>query len=199
MRAPLNVKDVREPTLVRDDAVTPEASVAPVSVPAGAITAAVVMPVTKPLLLNVTTGIAVEEPVVAPVATVASVVAKNPAVVEMSPVNAGNWAAASVPVTPVERGSPVAFVSVPEAGVPRTGVTSVGDVANTSAPVPVSLVTAAIRLALDGVPRKVATFAPRLVMPVPPLATGRVPVTPVVRDTLVTVLDAPLIDLLVRV
>lgn len=199
MRAPLNVKDAREPTLVRDDAVTLEASVAPVSVPAGAITAAVVTPVTKPLLLNVTTGIAVEEPVVAPVATVASVVAKNPAVVEMSPVNAGNWAAASVPVTPVERGSPVAFVSVPEAGVPRTGVTSVGDVANTSAPVPVSSVTAAIRLALDGVPRKVATFAPRLVMPVPPLATGRVPVTPVVRDTLVTVLDAPLIDLLVRV
>jgi len=40
---------------------------------------------------------------------------------------------------------------------PKTGVTRVGDVANTNAPVPVSSVTAAIKLADDGVPKKVAT------------------------------------------
>ena len=32
---------------------------------------------------------------------------------------------------------PVQFVSTPEAGVPKAGVTSVGEVANTTAPVPV--------------------------------------------------------------
>src|SRR5882724_4522710 len=42
------------------------------------------------------------------------------------------------PETPVEIGKPVAFVSVPDVGVPRTGVTNVGLVANTSAPLPVS-------------------------------------------------------------
>ena len=60
---------------------------------------------------------------------------------------------ASVPVTPVERGRPVAFVSVTDVGVPSTGVTRVGDVDNTTLPVPVEVVT-----------------------PVPPLATPRVPV-----------------------
>ena len=33
---------------------------------------------------------------------------------------------ARVPVTPVFNGSPVQFVSVPEEGVPRTGVVNVG-------------------------------------------------------------------------
>ena len=61
------------PTVVSDEAVTPEASVAPVSVPAGAITAAVVMLVVSPFALIVMTGIAVELPVVPAVATVASV------------------------------------------------------------------------------------------------------------------------------
>lgn len=42
------------------------------------------------------------------------------------------------PETPVVIGKPVAFVSVPDVGVPRTGVTNVGLVANTSAPLPVS-------------------------------------------------------------
>jgi hypothetical protein len=32
------------------------------------------------------------------------------------------------PVTPVERGSPVQLVRVPDEGVPKTGVVSVGDV-----------------------------------------------------------------------
>src|SRR4051794_31396521 len=37
----------------------------------------------------------------------------------MSPMRAGKFAACSVPVTPVERGSPVTLVIAPEAGVPR--------------------------------------------------------------------------------
>jgi hypothetical protein len=84
------------------------------------------------------------------------------------------------PLTPVAIGKPVAFVKVALDGVPRAGVTSVGLLANTKEPVPVSLVTAAARLAELGVPRKVATPEPKLVIPVPPLATGKVPVTPVV-------------------
>lgn len=42
------------------------------------------------------------------------------------------------PVTPVERGSPVAFVSTPDAGVPNAGVMSVGLLLSTTNPVPVS-------------------------------------------------------------
>ena len=85
---------------------------------------------------------------------------------------------------------PTAFVpstvhplNVPDVGVPSTGVTSVGLVANTRAPEPVSSVTAAARLADDGVPNHVATPEPKEVIPVPPLATGRVPVTLVVKLT----------------
>ena len=48
------------------------------------------------------------------------------------------------------------FVSVPDAGVPSAGVTNVGEVLSTTLPEPVLVVT-----------------------PVPPLATGNVPVTPV--------------------
>jgi hypothetical protein len=51
-------------------------------------------------------------------------------------------------------------------GVPKAGVTSVGLVAKTKAPVPVSSVTAVRRLADDGVAKKVATPAPRPLMPV---------------------------------
>jgi hypothetical protein len=40
-------------------------------------------------------------------------------------------ATGSVPVTPVLRGRPVAFVSVIDVGVPKTGVTNVGLVENT--------------------------------------------------------------------
>jgi hypothetical protein len=52
----------------------------------------------------------------------------------------------------------VAFVNTAEEGVPNAGVTNVGLVFKTTLPVPVFVVT-----------------------PVPPLATGKVPVTPVVR------------------
>ena len=61
------------PSEVSDDAVTPDASVLPDSVEAGAITAAVVIEVVRPLALIVTTGIAVLPPDVPAVATVASV------------------------------------------------------------------------------------------------------------------------------
>ena len=44
--------------------------------------------------------------------------------------------------------------------LPRTGVTSVGEVANTREPLPVSSVTADAKLADDGVARKVNTPLP---------------------------------------
>ena len=78
---------------------------------------------------------------------------------------------------------PDTFVITPDAGVPRAGVTRVGLVANTAPPVPVSSVNAARRFALVEVPRNVATLEARLVIPVPPLATGSVPLTPVVKAT----------------
>ena len=46
--------------------------------------------------------------------------------------------AANVPVTPVERGNPVALVSVAADGVPRLGVVKTGDVARTIPPDPVT-------------------------------------------------------------
>jgi len=45
---------------------------------------------------------------------------------------------AAKPETPVEIGRPVQLVNVPEVGVPNNGVVSVGDVANTKSPDPVS-------------------------------------------------------------
>jgi len=65
---------------------------------------------------------------------------------------------------------PVRLVTTPDAGVPKAGVINVGEVAKTSEPVPVSSVTAAARLALDGVARKVATPVPR---PDTPVLMGR--------------------------
>ena len=70
----------------------------------------------------------------------------------------------------------VQLAKSPEAGVPSAGVTSVGLSDKTTEPVPVEDVT-----------------------PVPPLATGRVPVTPEVRLTLVIVLLEPFMVLLVKV
>jgi len=61
------------PSEVSEDAVTPDASVLPLKVFAGAITAAVVIEVVRPFALIVTIGIAVEPPVVPADATVASV------------------------------------------------------------------------------------------------------------------------------
>ena len=80
--------------------------------------------------------------------------------------------AGSVPVTPVLRGKPVAAVKTKADGVPKLGVTKVGEVAKTAEPLPVSSVKAAARFADDGVPRNVATPLPKDVIPVPPEATG---------------------------
>lgn len=70
------------------------------------------------------------------------------------------------PAIPVDTGRPVQLVRVPDVGVPRTGVTSVGVFAKTRDPVPVSSVTADAKLALEGVPRNVATPVPSPEMPV---------------------------------
>lgn len=56
--------------------------------------------------------------------------------------------------------SAVQFVNAHDVGVPSTGVTRVGEVANTKEPEPVSSVTALIKLALEGVARNVATHVP---------------------------------------
>lgn len=69
------------------------------------------------------------------------------------------------PISPVDIGNPVPFVNVTELGVPRLGVTSVGLVANTRAPDPVSFVIAAAKLADVGVARNVDTPVPSPVMP----------------------------------
>jgi hypothetical protein len=86
---------------------------------------------------------------------------------------------------------PVMFVPTKADGVPKAGVTKVGLLANTKAPDPVSSVTAEAKLADDGVPKKVATPVPKDVIPVPPLATGKVPVTPVVRGRPVKLVATP--------
>ena len=90
----------------------------------------------------------------------------------------------------------VQLVKFPDAGVPRAGVTRVGLVANTASPVPVSSVKAERRLALDGVPKNVTTLVPRLVTPVPPLATATVVPfqTPVVTVPIVARLAAEVIE-----
>ena len=69
---PVAVNPANVPTLVKDEAKTFEANVAPDNVPAGATTAAVVILVVKPLALMVITGIAVLPPVVPADATVAN-------------------------------------------------------------------------------------------------------------------------------
>ena len=50
-------------------------------------------------------------------------------------------AVGNTPLTPVVKGSPVALVNVPDDGVPKAGVTNVGDVLRTTDPVPVEVVT----------------------------------------------------------
>jgi len=97
-----------------------------------------------------------------------------------------------LPVTPVVSGRPVAFVSTPLVGVPNSGVTNVGEVANTAAPVPVSSVRAAAKLALDGVARNVATPVPRPDTPVEigrPVALVSVPLVGVPRIGVTSVGD----------
>jgi hypothetical protein len=75
-----------------------------------------------------------------------------------------------LPVTPVVSGKPVALVRVPLAGVPRSGVTRVGLLDNTTLPVPVLVTTPVPPLATAKVPAKViapavAVFGVRPVVP----------------------------------
>jgi hypothetical protein len=93
-------------------------------------------------------------------------------------------ATGKVPVTPVVRGRPVKLVATPDVGVPSKGVTNVGLVAKTLAPVPVSSVKAAAKFADDGVAKKVATPVPRPDTPVlmgKPVALVKVPLVGVPR------------------
>jgi hypothetical protein len=87
----------------------------------------------------------------------------------------------AVPVDTVDVSCPLTESEVPVAA-PMTGVTSVGVLAKTRLPVPVSSVTAVARFALVGVPRKVAT---PVASPLTPVEIGS-PV-PFVRVTLVGV------------
>ena len=90
----------------------------------------------------------------------------------------------------VKMGYPEQYCKLPLPGVPNTGeinvaLFSVGLVANTADPLPVSSVSAAARFALDGVARKVDTPVPR---PVTPLrgalaATVALPTVTVAGDT----------------
>jgi hypothetical protein len=88
---------------------------------------------------------------------------------------------------PVETGRPVAFVRVPEAGVPNAGVTSVGLVANTSAPEPVSSETAAAKVADVNVPKDVVL--PTLVTT--PVKLALVVTLPAVKPAAVPVILVP--------
>jgi hypothetical protein len=79
------------------------------------------------------------------------------------------WPCALVPAVTV---ADVEKVGAESDGVESDGVESDGLVAKTSEPDPVSSVTAAAKFAEEGVPNQVATPAPKLVIPVPPFATG---------------------------
>jgi len=87
------------------------------------------------------------------------------------PVQLSNTPLAGVPKTGAVNTMPddVHAEITPLATVPNAGVTNVGDVANTSAPDPVSPVTAAAKLVLDGVAKNVATPDPK---PETPVDTG---------------------------
>ena len=96
-------------------------------------------------------------------------------------------ATGKVPVTPVDKGKPVALVSVTEVGVPSRGVTNVGLVANTAEPVPVSSVNAPNKLAELNDPNDVAL--PTLVTA--PVKLAFVVTLPAVRPAAVPVMFVP--------
>lgn len=86
--------------------------------------------------------------------------ASEPAVFVTSPVCAGSLAAGSAPVRLVV-GSPVAFVSTRAEGVPRAGVTNVGEVTLAKFPVPDVPVNVAAPLANNGTPDCALMSAPK--------------------------------------
>ena len=99
------------------------------------------------------------------------------------------WSAVAVFALPPmlkEAAVPVMLVPTSVEGVPRFGVTSVGDVAKTAVPEPVSSVSAPARFAEEKEPRTVAfpveVIAPvrlALVVTVPAVSPAAVPVSPV--------------------
>jgi hypothetical protein len=108
--------------------------------------------------------------------TEAQVPSPRQKVVDEAPVPLFKFVTPRLPVTPVVKGNPVALVRTTAEGVPRAGVVRVGDVAKTTAPVPVSSVTAAAKFALEGVARNVATPVPSpLIPPSGALVAARVP------------------------
>jgi len=68
---------------------------------------------------------------------------------------------AIVRVDPVAGAVRVTLLTVVAEATPKVGVTSVGEVAKTADPEPVSSVRADARFALDGVAKKVATLVPK--------------------------------------
>jgi len=76
----------------------------------------------------------------------------------------------NVKVDPVAGPVKVTLLILVAEATPRVGVTRVGDVANTNAPLPVSSVTADAKLADEGVAKKVATLAAK---PETPVEIGR--------------------------
>jgi hypothetical protein len=95
---------------------------------------AVFVQVAVPAVVKTVTRANVPEPPPGGVAQVASPLQN---VVELAEVPLFRFVTGRLPVTPVVRGKPVAFVNVPLDGVPNAGVTNVGLVANTIAPLPV--------------------------------------------------------------
>lgn len=73
-------------------------------------------------------------------------------------------------VRPMERTMPCPNATDVAVAAPNVGVTNVGLLANTKAPVPVSSVMAARRLDDEGVAKKVATSVPK---PLIPVETGK--------------------------
>ena len=115
------------------------------------------------------------------------------------------------PETPVDMGKPVALVKTAAEGVPKAGVTRAGDVARTTAPEPVTVFPCAVTVPEVGKVKLVAALtvnvvanAPDVVKappsvilavfatPVPPLADGKTPVTPVVSGSPVALVNTPL-------
>ena len=87
-------------------------------------------------------------------------------VVEKAPLVANVLPSAKVKVA-LEAGAVIAtLLTLVAVATPNTGVTNVGVLANTKAPVPVSSVMALAKLALLGVPKNVATPVPNPLIPV---------------------------------
>ena len=169
---PFHVPEVIVPTDVREDPVTPEPSVEPdrTSVPATFNT----LPDAR-----FTCSDEVHESVASTQLKVLSVVPFNVIPPPSAPASAGSAVSPRTiflssttrlvelmfVVVPLTVKSPERTRDVPVAA-PIFGVTSVGVLAKTSAPVPVSSVTAEIRFSEDGVARNVATLVPRPEIPV---------------------------------